>query len=447
MIKYTEIKGLSEEARLPRVGKIRLGLKVPHATRKVMDPETHKQVPVTYPKEVPYFVVPEEVAEVYGPEPRELDILLPVNDRRIIFPQSYRMYGRAGLKCSGNGEVATFTNDQFEYEDRTCPCPFYDPEGGSKSKCKRMGVLMAILPRVTMSGVYQITTSSVNSIIDVNSGLKYCLAMLGRFAWVPLQLRRVETKTLHKGQPGLHYTLSLVPDIKYTDLAQLQASSQMMIEYSSHYSVEDPDLQDPADDNGAVMEEAPVVEQPPAEPPRTSRKTTKEPPAPPAPPETRAAVPEPQGGHEGPVLDAEFSEVDMGGQGDWSIPITDEHYNQLIALQSQYKVMNMDELLFNRGMPAFNQELPDCLFQDIVEIIKATDLGMPFDLQPGQGLESFITIDQARVIDQARAKAGIQSISDYLTKLIGSNSLLKVQLKHVKDIMAYIDVNGVNRAR
>lgn len=456
MIKYTEIKGLSEEARLPRVGKIRLGLKMQHPTKRALNPETKKQEPITYPKEVPYFVVPEEVAEVYGPEPRELDILLPVNDRRIIFPQSYRMYGRNGLKCQGNGEVATFTNEQYEYEDRECPCEHYSPEGGRQSRCKRMGVLMAILPKVTMSGVFQITTSSVNSIIDINSGLKYCLAMLGRFAWVPLKLRRVETKTLHRGQPGLHYTLSLVPDINYTDLAQLQANSTRMIEYSSHYSVEDPDLTNPEEDPVDVVQEEPAASAPPAgekqrakAETKTSRKTPEVAPGPPAHPETGPEPTEPQGGHNDQVLDGEFSEVaepvpTAGGGGgiDWSTPITGEHYNELIALQSKHRVLNIDELLFERGMPAFNQDLPDALFDDISALILSQDLGLPFDLLPLQELESPLDVIQAKVIDGKRAQAGIQSLAPILHELTGSSNLMKVKISQVKRILDWIQENG-----
>jgi len=58
------IKGLSEQLRLPRRGKIRLG-------EKKKSEKTGK----TYPISLDYFVVPDEVKKVYGEKPRKLDIM------------------------------------------------------------------------------------------------------------------------------------------------------------------------------------------------------------------------------------------------------------------------------------------------------------------------------------------------------------------------------------
>jgi len=68
------IIGLSEVRRLPRLGKIHLGVKEINAKG------------VEYPKAVNYFVVPPEVAEVYGEKPTELDIVIPTEDPNIFFP-------------------------------------------------------------------------------------------------------------------------------------------------------------------------------------------------------------------------------------------------------------------------------------------------------------------------------------------------------------------------
>ena len=70
------IKGLSETRRLPRLGKIRLGEKVEGKGGK------------EYPKATDHFVVPEEVAAVYGNEPKRLNIMFPLNE----FPSQF-------LKC------------------------------------------------------------------------------------------------------------------------------------------------------------------------------------------------------------------------------------------------------------------------------------------------------------------------------------------------------------
>ena len=90
----TDVPGVSDARRFPRLGVIRLGVKVP-ATK---DKKEH-------PKNIPYFVLPEELEKVYGKECSELPVMLPVDDERIVFPVSMRYYGSGkGLKCQGDGK-------------------------------------------------------------------------------------------------------------------------------------------------------------------------------------------------------------------------------------------------------------------------------------------------------------------------------------------------------
>ncbi|WP_447973941.1 recombination directionality factor [Nitrospira sp. Kam-Ns4a] len=135
---FTSIKGLSERRRLPRLGKIRLGVKVL---------AKHGQ---TYPAEVDYFVVPPEVAKVYGPKPKALDVMFPVQNRSIIFPQALKWYGSGrGLKCIGDGERAMRLNEQTgAMEPMDCPCPLLE-----QGQCSRRAHLMVILPKVNYGGV------------------------------------------------------------------------------------------------------------------------------------------------------------------------------------------------------------------------------------------------------------------------------------------------------
>jgi hypothetical protein len=106
------INGLSDERRLPRVGKIHLGIK------KLSSRNTE------YPSAVDYFVVKEDDStpaaaaeafhKVYGDQPRELDIVFPETglpfDRslELVFSQFYKQYGKGtGLKCKGDGATAS----------------------------------------------------------------------------------------------------------------------------------------------------------------------------------------------------------------------------------------------------------------------------------------------------------------------------------------------------
>ena len=88
------IKDLSDRQRVPRLDKIRLGIKVPGAKSD-------------YPKAVDYFVCPEEVRAVYGEKPKQLKIAFHSDDLEEIFSQYYKRYGSGtGLVCKGDGELA-----------------------------------------------------------------------------------------------------------------------------------------------------------------------------------------------------------------------------------------------------------------------------------------------------------------------------------------------------
>lgn len=204
----TRIKGLSDRRRLPLLGKIRLGLKV----------KTDKGT--EYPRETPYFVVPDEVAEIYGGKPTEIDIMLPLDDIDAVFPCAYVYYGSSkGLKCKGDGELAyTVNSDTNEMGQIQCPCDLLE-----QGKCKQVGRFLFMIPKVSVGGVYQISTSSFNSIVDIQSGLDYASALLGRFALIPLKLKRVKTETHHDDKKQTHYTLQVVFD---GDLAAVNALRQ-----------------------------------------------------------------------------------------------------------------------------------------------------------------------------------------------------------------------------
>ncbi|MEM3793347.1 MAG: hypothetical protein QXS76_00410 [Candidatus Bathyarchaeia archaeon] len=213
MQKITKVIGISERRRLPRLGKIRLGV-------KVVNPKTGEE----RPREVPYFVVPPEVARVYGEKPVELDIMFPVNDPALVFPQAYKWYGESrGLKCIGDGQRAYRLNDTGEMVERECPCELLEKQ------CTLRAHLFVILPKVNMGGVYQIDIGSYNSIIDVNSGLDYVQALIGRFAMVPLKLRRVPREIPYEGTLRLHYPLQIFFDGDIEFVNQLRLDNQRVL--------------------------------------------------------------------------------------------------------------------------------------------------------------------------------------------------------------------------
>ena len=244
--KFTRIEGLSSIRRLPRLGKIRLGIKKVSA-------KTGKE----YPSETDYFVCPAEVRKIYGNEPKELKISFPINDPEVIFPQCYKWYGSGkGLKCRGDGETALRLNEETnEMEERKCPCELL--EGG---KCKQVASIVFMMPDVAIGGVYQIDLSSYHSIVDINSGIDYARALLGdQIAFVPFKLKRVPKETHADGKKQIHYTLQLELDITAGQLKDIREGQKIGYKPNKQYEIEAPkEDKNPAYDSkedGAMIEE------------------------------------------------------------------------------------------------------------------------------------------------------------------------------------------------
>lgn len=197
------IMGISDFRRLPRLGKIKLGKK----------DKTKNGAPY----QTEYFVCPEEIQEIYGPEPTELDVMFPVNDIEIVFPQYYKKYGKTGLHCKGDGRNATYMKDGELVEKDCTP--------GECKGCKPVGTLNILLPKVSGFGVWQIWTSSWNSIVNLNSSIEMISAMTrGRFAYIPLKLVLQEHNAVVKTSKGQFqkkvYVMSINSDLTMGEFYQ-----------------------------------------------------------------------------------------------------------------------------------------------------------------------------------------------------------------------------------
>ncbi len=161
-----------------------------------------------------YFVVPPEVEAVYGPQPRELDVMIPVEDPTMFFPYALKWYSSSQLICKGNGEEASRLVGKTDAEDTVleeatkgsmtckvlCPCSHLKTEENPKGECASKATLMVLLPNVSLGGVYAIDTGSHNNIIDINSSLDMIRFMCNRVALIPLKLRRVERSLIRPGE-------------------------------------------------------------------------------------------------------------------------------------------------------------------------------------------------------------------------------------------------------
>ena len=216
------IEGVSNIVRMPRLGKIHLGI-------KVEKPGKHP-----YPQATDYFVVPDEVADIFGEKPKELEIMFPLEDPDQFAQQWYRCYSMTqGLVCIGDGissrrriDLATGaiagrdTRDCDLREDLPCN-PQECPEYLSK-RCKRVMNLQILLPKVPGLGVWQIDTSSFYSIVNINSMIKLLKNLAGRCSFIPLTLVLGPIEVTPPGQTKKTvHIMHVKQDMKLEDIARL----------------------------------------------------------------------------------------------------------------------------------------------------------------------------------------------------------------------------------
>lgn len=201
------IDGVSDRHMIPRLGIIRLGIKV----------EGQGKNP--YPKATDYFVCPPEVKAVFGDQPKELAIMFPTNDMEQVARQYLRCYGQTfGLVCWGDGKESKWKmdahtgamvgRDSKDWEWKAGVC---NPESCHEygARCRRVMNLMFMLPDVPGLGVWQINTSSFYSIVNVNSvlGPRGIIRELtkdsdhpdGRIAFIPLTLKLLPLDVTPRG--------------------------------------------------------------------------------------------------------------------------------------------------------------------------------------------------------------------------------------------------------
>lgn len=232
------IKNLSEETRMPRLGKIHLGIRVP--VLKDGQPVIRDGKPVMRPEKVEYFVLDklnsgyQKIVDLFGPQPKELRILIPVEDEELWATQYYKMYDMTrGLICRGDGENASRMIDvktgnlpnkdtgTVGMKDMICAgknCPEYKAK-----KCGETMNLRFILPEVPGLGIWQIDTGSINSILNINSCAKMIKAAFGRISMVPLSLtlEPIEVNNPETGKKQKVYVLNLRSTVTLAQLADV----------------------------------------------------------------------------------------------------------------------------------------------------------------------------------------------------------------------------------
>ena len=252
------IKGLSEQRRLPRLGKIHLGIKKQNARG------------VEYPTATDYFVVPDELADYLGVNPTALPIMIPIEDDEVWCNQYYKCYSRTrGLVCRGDGAtckrmVDAQTGEKAGKDSKevvwkvglTCPgreCPYYQAK-----ECKETMNLQFLMPDLPGLGVYQIDTSSINSIRNINSDATMIRAVYGRVAMLPLILT-LEPQEVNNPDDGRKKT------VRCLHLRIKGSLKELMLEAAKPVTelLLPPPAEDeaPLDTNGETQEQPSLVEE------------------------------------------------------------------------------------------------------------------------------------------------------------------------------------------
>jgi hypothetical protein len=196
------------------------------------------------PQKLDYFVVPPEVAEIYGEKPRALDIVLP-DETKFITASLKRYDGNQRLICHGDGEKAAVSLNRLKFKPEeykasingnnvlingnqvevtgtkefwaniNCPyqrCPHY-----KQGNCSEVVILYFCLTKIKGAALrtYTITTRSFNTFHHLQLAAEELRKRFGRCSFIPVQLR---VKMEEKKVPGKNFKTE-VP-ILYLDLQE-----------------------------------------------------------------------------------------------------------------------------------------------------------------------------------------------------------------------------------
>jgi hypothetical protein len=225
------IKNLSSQRQMPRLGKIRTGVKVPN-----------KNGSGEHPEAVDFFVLSEDIAGLFGEKPRALPIMFPVEDDTRFASQYYKCYSSfRGLVCKGDGETCTrlidTRNGDFAHRDTTdterrdLPCTGRDCPMYQQKKCKEVMSLQFLLPSVPGLGVWQLDTGSYHSIVAVNSAIELIRSICGRISMIPLKLTIEPKEVAPDGRKKTVNILQIRTDITLAEIQKLGSlpGSQVML--------------------------------------------------------------------------------------------------------------------------------------------------------------------------------------------------------------------------
>jgi len=284
------IHGLTENVRLVRIGRFRLGFKTRRQGKE-------------FPQAVPWFIpdVKDGVdldalyaaLEPYNPHvetwdvdkwsvkrkgdkmvgPTVIPVSLPIEDSfpwDNIFPQYLKCYRAGGLICKGDGRNVLYRVDtddghvcsaeeldNLECNRERCPKFTPPPESGLKPQCAFVGTFHFLLRGYPGFESFVFETSSPNSIKNINTSLLMLKGMFGKLLGLPalltVTLENFEVQGQSRQAPIV--TMSLDPKAEHIDPVATKQFLAMK---------EEQEAEEPPQPVDFYPDEAPVEEEPPA---------------------------------------------------------------------------------------------------------------------------------------------------------------------------------------
>jgi len=215
------IHGVTERTRFSRGGHLRLGKKHPERG---------------YPMKSDHFIADFEdpavealFHEIYGAEPKRVTVAFAGETLEEIFPQFYKCYGSSGLKCYGTGDKASRWTDEG-FVEVECPephfCDFALANGrNGKPGCQEKATLQFFIQKLPVLQVFQVATSSINSIVNINSAIRMLQNIRGgqriSGVWVDLVLKEQDTTV--DGKKTKIFVIDLVLPFSLDQIQQVRS--------------------------------------------------------------------------------------------------------------------------------------------------------------------------------------------------------------------------------
>jgi len=228
---FTTIPGVSDRGGLPRLGKVRLGM---------------RSAEKGFPVELKHFLIdpsdalPEsmqaallaKIHERYGAEPVELSNVVFVSASRFeAFSENYEWWAGGRMRCHGDGtEAERIDLETGIWSPRAdCVKSRHCGEWATGKHCKMIARLRFILPDVDVSGYWQLDTGSQYSAANIRDGINMLGVVFGRIHGIPVTLRRVPARIEYKGKTSVHHIVHLFPPSLTLAEAQAQHGSPRLL--------------------------------------------------------------------------------------------------------------------------------------------------------------------------------------------------------------------------